>query len=228
MRVLLVEDNERLAALLAEGLRRAQWDAHVVGTLEEAEAAAAVGEWDVLLLDRGLPDGDGLDLIRRMRRRPGAPPILVMTARGSVQEVCEGLDLGAEDYIVKPVSLAELVARLNVAHRRGRATAPPVTVGALSYDTLSRGLTIAGAPFDPPPREREVLEVLLRAMPRPVSKETIEARLGGLDRTVQANAIEVCVHRLRQRLAAENSGVVIQTVRGLGYRLAAAGDPPME
>jgi len=223
MRVLLVEDNARLSYLLAEGLRRAQWEAHPVGSLEEAEAAVAITEYDVILLDRGLPDGDGLDLIRRWRNRPGAPPVLVMTARGSVKEICEGLDLGADDYIVKPVTLSELVARLNVARRRGRNGAPVISVGALSYDTLSREIAVAGTPFDPAPRERIVLEALLRAMPRPVSKDTLESRLGGLDRTVQANAVEVYVHRLRQRLA-ENSGAVIQTVRGLGYRLAKAGD----
>ncbi|MBP0446792.1 response regulator transcription factor [Roseomonas sp. SSH11] len=225
MRVLLVEDNERLSALLAEGLRRAEWEAHGVFSLEEAEGALLVGEYDVVVLDRGLPDGDGLELIRRIRNRPGAPPVIVLTARGSVKEVCEGLDLGADDYMVKPVSLAELVARLNAARRRGFTAVPAITLGSLSYDTLSRNITIGGEPFDPPPRERTLLEALLRAAPRPVAKETLEARLGGLGRAVQANAVEVYIHRLRQRLTTQAGDVAIQTVRGLGYRLARAGDP---
>jgi DNA-binding response OmpR family regulator len=228
MRALLVEDNARLAALLAEGLRRAGWEAESVGSLEEAEAAVVVGDYDVVVLDRGLPDGDGLDLVRSLRNRPVAPPVLVMTARGEVAEICEGLDLGADDYIVKPVSLAELVSRLNAVRRRGARNVAPVVLGALAYDPLSRAITVNGAPFDPPPRERTLLEVLLRAAPRPVSKEALEGRLAGLERTVQPNAVEVYVHRLRARLGGAASGAAIQTVRGLGYRLVRAEEaaPP--
>jgi len=225
MRVLLVEDNARLGTLLAEGLRRAGWTADLAGSLEEGEAALSTGEYDAVVLDRGLPDGDGLDLLRRMRHRPGAPPVLMMTARGEVPEVVEGLDLGADDYLVKPVALAELVARLNVARRRGGRGVAPLTLGAVALDPLSRALTVSGAPFDPPPRERTLLEVLLRAAPRPVAKETLEARLAGLERAVQPNAVEVYVHRLRARLGAAGAGVVIQTVRGLGYRLEPASAP---
>lgn len=224
MRVLLVEDAERLAALLAEGLRRAGWDVMPVGTLEEAEAALASGEYDVVVLDRGLPDGDGLDLVRALRSRQGAPPVLVMTARGAVNEVCEGLDLGADDYVVKPVALVELVSRLNVLRRRGKRGVAPVTVGALAYDPISRAVTLGGTPFEPTPRERVILEALLRAAPNPVTKETLESRLAGFDRSVQANAVEVYVHRLRARLSAAGGGEAIQTVRGVGYRLA--GPPP--
>jgi len=225
MRVLLVEDNARLGTLLAEGLRRAGWTADLAGSIEEAEAALSTGEYDAVVLDRGLPDGDGLDLLRRLRHRPGAPPVLMMTARGEVPEVVEGLDLGADDYLVKPVALAELVARLNVARRRGGRGVAPLILGAVSLDPLSRALTVSGAPFDPPPRERTLLEVLLRAAPRPVAKETLEARLAGLERAVQPNAVEVYVHRLRARLGAAEAGVVIQTVRGLGYRLEPAPAP---
>ena len=228
MRVLLVEDNARLAMLLAEGLRRAGWQADVGGSLEEAEAALATGEYDAVVLDRGLPDGDGIDLVRRLRHRPGAPPVLMMTARGEVAEVVEGLDLGADDYMVKPVSLVELVARLNAAQRRGSRGSAPLVLGAIALDPLSRALTLSGTPFDPPPRERTLLEVLLRAAPRPVAKEALEARLAGMDRAVQPNAVEVYVHRLRARLGQAGAGVVIQTVRGLGYRLEAAapGEAP--
>ena len=224
MRVLLVEDSERLALLLMEGLRRAGWQADGVTSLDEAEAAVATGDYDAVVLDRGLPDGDGLDLVRSLRNRPGAPPVLVMTARGTVEEICRGLDLGADDYIVKPVSLAELVSRLNAAQRRGSRGIAPISLGALALDPVTRGMTVQGVPFDPPPRERDLLEALLRAAPRPVGKQALESRLAGMDRALQPNAVEVCVHRLRARLAAAESGVVVQTVRGLGYRLATAED----
>lgn len=224
MRVLLVEDSTRLAMLLCEGLRRAGWESDSVTMLEEATAAVDVCQYDAVVLDRGLPDGDGLELVRRLRQRAGAPPVLMLTARGAVAEVCEGLDLGADDYIVKPVTLAELVSRLNAALRRGGRAIAPVAVGALSYDPLSRAMTVAGAPFDPPPRERSLLEALLRAVPRPVAKEALEARLAGLDRAPQSNAVEVYVHRLRARLNAAGARAEVKTVRGLGYRLAGIDD----
>lgn len=229
MRVLLVEDSARLAMLLCEGLRRAGWESDSVSMLEEATAAVDVCQYDAVVLDRGLPDGDGLELVRRLRQRAGAPPVLMLTARGAVAEVCEGLDLGADDYIVKPVTLAELVSRLNAALRRGGRAIAPVTVGVLSYDPLSRAMAVAGAPFDPPPRERTLLEALLRAVPRPVAKEALEARLAGLDRAPQSNAVEVYVHRLRARLSAAGAKAEIRTVRGLGYRLLGEGaeaEPP--
>lgn len=222
MRVLLVEDHARLAALFKEGLRRAGWEVETVGTLADAEAALDSLDFDVAVVDRGLPDGDGLDLVRRLRHRADAPAALVMTARGEVAEICEGLDLGADDYMVKPISLQELVSRLNVALRRGGRLPSVLTLGALTLDRLSRNMTVRAQNFDPPRRERTLLEELLRAAPRAVSKETLEARLAGLDKAVQPNAVEVYVHRLRARLASVDAGVVVQTVRGLGYRLEAA------
>ncbi|WP_203071595.1 response regulator transcription factor [Falsiroseomonas ponticola] len=224
MRVLLVEDHARLAALFKEGLRRAGWEVETVGTLADAQASLDSLDFDVAVVDRGLPDGDGLDLVRRLRHRADAPAALVMTARGEVAEICEGLDLGADDYMVKPISLQELVSRLNVALRRGGRTPSVLTLGALALDRLSRNMTVRDQNFDPPRRERTLLEELLRAAPRAVSKETLEARLAGLDKAVQPNAVEVYVHRLRARLASVDAGVVVQTVRGLGYRLEAAAE----
>ncbi|MES2713544.1 MAG: response regulator transcription factor [Pseudomonadota bacterium] len=225
MRVLLVEDNARLAALLSEGLSRAGWEAEAVGSVADAEAALSTGEYDALLLDRGLPDGDGLDLVRRLRHQPNTPPMLLMTALGDVAEVCKGLDLGADDYMVKPITLREVVARLNASQRRGTRAAA-LTLGALSFDPASRALSVDGRAFEPPRRERTLLEALLRAVPRPVAKEALEARMASLDRSVQPNAVEVYVHRLRARLNEAQAGVVIHTVRGLGYRLDAASAQP--
>lgn len=222
MRVLLVEDNERLAVLLATGLRRAGWTTDVVDNLDAADAACRANRFDAVLLDRGLPDGDGLDLLRTIRGGQASPAILVMTARGALPERIEGLNRGADDYLVKPVALDELIARLNATVRRTRGGGRgPITVGQLEYDPVSRAVLIAGVPFDPPPRERMLLEHLLQTAPRPVTKEALEGRLDSFDRGVGSNAIEVYVHRLRKRLEAVTAAASIETVRGVGYRLRA-------
>jgi DNA-binding response OmpR family regulator len=221
MRVLLIEDNARLAELLATGLGRSGWTADVVESLEEAAAACRATAFDAVLLDRGLPDGDGLDLLRQFRGAGQGPAILVLSARGSLEDRCEGLNRGADDYLVKPVALEELVARLNAAVRRSRVGRNWVSVGALEYDPATRAITMAGAPFDPPPRERTLLEHLLQAAPRPVTKEALEERLNSLERGIGSNAVEVYVHRLRRRLEQAGAEVAIETVRGVGYRLRA-------
>lgn len=226
MRLLIVEDHERLAELLAKGLSRAGWSSDRVASLEEARAACRTTRYDAVLLDRGLPDGDGLELIRDLRNRVTMPLILVMTARGTVPERIEGLNFGADDYLVKPVALGELVARLNAALRRSSATgAAPLCCGRLELDPTSRAITVEGRPFDPPRRERTILEILLRAMPRPVTKSALEERLDSFERGIGGNAVEVYVHRLRRRLDEVAAGVTIETVRGLGYRLAAGQEP---
>ncbi|WP_135469143.1 response regulator transcription factor [Crenalkalicoccus roseus] len=227
MRVLLVEDNRRLAELLTTGLRRAGWTVDVVDSLDAALAACRGIRFDAVLLDRGLPDGDGLALLGALRAGPEAPAILVMTARGTVPDRVEGLNRGADDYIVKPVAMEELVARLNAAIRRSGALRPaPVRCGGLAYDPVSRAITAGGRPFDPPRRERMLLEALLNAAPRPVAKEYLEERLDSFDRAIGRNAVEVYVHRLRRRLAESGVGATIETVRGLGYRLAAEAPAP--
>lgn len=228
MRLLLVEDNRRLGELLSEGLGRAGWDVDIVETLEDAAAACRASRFDAILLDRGLPDGDGLDLLGEMRGGESPPALLVLTARGGVHDRVEGLNRGADDYIVKPVALEELVARINAAVRRtGTVRASAVACGRIGYDPLTRSMTIAGAPFDPPRRERVVLEALLNALPRAVAKENLEERLDSFERQIGRNALEVYVHRLRKRLSDNGAGVAIETVRGLGYRLVGEEAPPV-
>ncbi|WP_198372039.1 response regulator transcription factor [Roseomonas rosulenta] len=224
MRLLLVEDNHRLAELLAEGLGRAGWSVDIVETLDDASAACRAFRFDAVLLDRGLPDGEGLDLLAAIRAARPPPAVLVLTARGGVQDRVEGLNRGADDYIIKPVAMEELVARINAAVRRTGAMRPTsLTCGRLTYDPLSRAMTVGDQPFDPTRRERVVLEALLNAAPRAVAKETLEERLESFDREIGRNALEVYIHRLRKRLAERDAGAVIETVRGLGYRLAAEG-----
>ena len=226
MRLLLVEDNKRLGELLGEGLSRAGWTVDIVETLEDAQAACAATHFEAILLDRGLPDGDGVDLLGRMRGGDAVPALLVLTARGGLQDRVEGLNRGADDYIVKPVALEELVARINAAVRRTRSVRPSaVTCGRLAYDPLTRTMTLGDQPFDPPRRERVVLEALLNALPRAVTKELLEERLDSFERQIGRNAIEVYVHRLRKRLSDGAAGAAIETVRGLGYRLVAEDAP---
>lgn len=223
MRVLLVEDNERLAQLLATGLGRAGWTADIVETLDDAEVACRGTRFDAVLLDRGLPDGDGLDLLRRFRAMEEPPAILVLTARGTLADRCEGLNRGADDYLVKPVAMEELVARLNAAVRRARTGGRTlVSIGRLQYDSASREILVGGEPFDPPPRERLLIEHLVQAAPRPVTKEALEERLNSLERGIASNAVEVYVHRLRRRVEQAGAEITIETVRGVGYRLRAS------
>ena len=227
MRLLIVEDNARLAELLATGLRRAGWSSDRVGSLDEAQAACRTTGYDAILLDRGLPDGDGMELVRELRRRESMPIVLVLTARGALAERVEGLEIGADDYLVKPVALEELVARLNANMRRRQPQGPaPLRCARLEFDLGSRALTIGGQAFDPPRRERTILEALLRAMPRPVAKTMLEEKLDTHERGIGGNAVEVYVHRLRRRLDEHASGVAIETVRGLGYRIAAEEAAP--
>jgi DNA-binding response OmpR family regulator len=230
LQLLIVEDNARLAELLAAGLRRAGWSSDHAGLLAEARTACASNRYQAILLDRRLPDGDGVQLIRQLRA--GATPdlpmpiVMLMTARGTLPERIEGLNLGADDYLVKPVAIEELIARLNAAMRR---MAPPprslLRCGRISYESNSRGVSIDGAPFEMPRRESSILERLLQAMPQPVAKAVLEVELDSFDRGIGGNAIEVYVHRLRRRMEEASAGAVIETVRGLGYRLVPEEKP---
>ncbi|MGX9965515.1 response regulator [Roseomonas sp. F4] len=220
MRLLLVEDDPHLAELLMQGLRRAGWAVDLTTCLRDAEAALATISYQTMALDLGLPDGDGLEWLRGLRRAGTALPVLVLTARGRIAERVMGLDAGADDYLVKPFALQELVARITAVLRRA-ATPPRMrhSLGNLEFDPAAHEATVAGAPVPMPRREVMVLETLIRAAPRLVAKPAIETALGSFDRDIGANAVEVYVGRLRKRLALAGADVVIRTDRGLGYRL---------
>lgn len=220
MRLLLTEDDPNLGELMAQGLRRAGWSVDTVASRADAEAALGAVSYQTLVLDLGLPDGDGLALLRDLRRRGNALPVLVTTARGRISERVLGLNAGADDYLVKPFAMDELVARLGAILRR--AAGPPRVqhrLGNLSVDSTSRMVTIGDALHSFPRRELTVLEWLARASPGVVQKSTLEEALGSFDRDIGANAIEVYVMRLRKRLAQLGADVGIRTERGQGYRL---------
>jgi DNA-binding response OmpR family regulator len=222
MRLLLVEDSPRLVELLGETVREAGWRLDAVGSVAEAEAALAGHEHDLLVLDLGLPDGDGLDLLRRLRRAGDPLPVLVVTARGAVEERIAGLDAGADDYLVKPFHHREFLARCRAMLRRAPVTLQPVLeAGRLRYDPATAELACGGEPVALPPRERALAEILLREAGRVVPRRRLEAALSAFGDELSGNAIELAVSRLRRRLEPFDTGVAIETVRGIGYLLRA-------
>lgn len=222
MRILLVEDNERLSALLTTGLGNAGFEADVVGRVAEAEAALATTQYPVIVLDLGLPDADGLDLLREMRRRGDATPVLILTARGGIQDRVKGLQAGADDYLGKPFALEELVARLQALLRRpGQLLGQALTVGNVRLDTEARQVEIAGQVITLSVREMAVLEILMRRAGKVVTKKLVEDQLFGLSGEVASNAIEVYVHRIRKQLAEGGADARIDTIRGVGYMISA-------
>jgi len=223
-RLLVIEDNERLAALIAEGLAGLGYRSDIAHSLADADAALAVAAFDVLVLDLGLPDGDGLDWLRA-RQPAGEPPALILTARGGLEDRVNGLDAGADDYLVKPFSVEELAARLRALLRRpGRRTDPILRVGPIKYDTAGRSASVGERPLDLARREADLLELLLRKAGQVVRRGSIEDALYRFDEAVTPNALEAIVSRLRRKL--DDAGAVgqLHTVRGVGYILRETGD----
>ncbi len=222
MRLLLVEDNPALGGLISAGLIRQGFAVDLCGSLDEAVEARGLAPYDVVLLDLGLPDGDGLDLIRRMRREGDPTPVLVLTARGELGDRVAGLDLGADDYLVKPFDVAELAARCRALLRRpGACLGVVLRAGNLALDTTSRTVTVSGAAVAVPPREVALLEHLLRREGQVAPRASLEHHLYAMDAEVTPNALEVSVSRLRKRLAAAGADVRLRTVHGVGYALVA-------
>jgi DNA-binding response OmpR family regulator len=223
MRLLLVEDSVRLRELLTERVHDAGWRLDAVATAAEAEAATRSIAYDLALLDLGLPDRDGIALIRELRKRGFAAPILVITARGAVDDRVAALDSGADDYLVKPFNHTELLARCRaLLRRRSSAVVELFEVAGISFDPALGIVRIAGKALSIAPRERSVLELLLRNAGRVVAKEQIEVALSEFGGEISTNAVELAVSRLRRRLAPSQSGVAIETIRGVGYLLREA------
>jgi DNA-binding response OmpR family regulator len=220
MRLLLVEDNDRFAALLKQGLTTAGFAVDVLGTASDATAALRGNSCDVVILDLGLPDGDGLSVLTRMRERGDATPVLILTARGSLKDRVTGLQTGADDYLVKPFALEELIARLHALLRRpGNLLGLALRLGNLTLDTVARQVFVGEVPAAFSAREIAVLEQLLRRSGRVIAKTLIESSLYGMSQEVGSNAVEVYVHRLRRHLAEVGATVQVHTVRGVGYMI---------
>lgn len=217
MRILIAEDDNLIADGLSRSLRQGGYAVDWAPNGVEAEAALMTVSYDLLILDLGLPKLSGLEVLKRLRARNSQLPVLILTALDGTGDRVRGLDLGADDYMIKPFELPELEARVRALTRRSAGTAPTIQCGSLSFDQVGRVAEIEGNLLDLSAREVGLLEVLLSRMGRLVSKDQLVDHLCGWGEEVSHNAIEVYVHRLRKKL--EPGGVKIATVRGLGYCL---------
>jgi two-component system, OmpR family, response regulator len=221
VRILLVEDNQALAEGLTTILRGSGYVVDAVADGASAEAVAAAEAYDLVILDLNLPEMDGLDVLRSMRARQNKAAVMILTARGTPEERVKGLDLGADDYMIKPFDISEFEARIRVLLRRQAwLRSSVVQYGGVTLDLPSRTFSSHGVPLDIPAREVALLELLFMRAGKVVSKDAIVASLTGFGDDLSANAIEQYVSRLRRRLAPH--GLTVKTARGIGYYLEAA------
>jgi two-component system OmpR family response regulator len=221
VRILLAEDDRLLADAVARALRQSAHSVQVAGGGREADDALASGEFDLVILDVNLPQMDGFEVLRRLRARKSRVPVLILTVRESMEDLVNGLDLGADDYLTKPFQLAELEARVRALLRRGQGSAGAQLVhGPLRLDVAGRRLYCNEQPLEVSARELAVVELLLMREGRVVTKQQIAEHLYGWDEEASSNAVEVFVYRLRKKL--EGSGVDLRTIRGMGYLIEKA------
>ncbi len=214
MRILVVEDDRLLGDGLQAGLSHAGFATDWVRDGEAAVAALSAESFDAIVLDLGLPRRNGLDVLQWLRGRDDATAVLILTARDQVEDKVRGLDLGADDYVLKPFDLDEIAARLRALMRRkhGRGT-PQLTLGTLTLDPAARSVTQAGTAIDLTGREFDLLHVLMQNAGRVLSRRALEEKLYAWDDAVGSNALEVHIHHLRRKLGNDT----IRTVRGAGY-----------
>ncbi len=223
MRLLLVEDDVMVASGIKLGLSDAGYAVDWVGSAERALEVTQNEAFDIAVVDIGLPGMDGLALTERLRRAGHAMPVLILTARDALQDRVQGLDMGADDYMIKPFELPELLARLRALLRRSQAaTSATLSFGPLELDTAQRLACIRlGAdttqPIELGPREWTVMEYLLLQAPKPANKDKLLQALTGWDKEITPNAVEVYISRLRGKL--EPHGIALRAIRGFGYRL---------
>jgi two-component system OmpR family response regulator len=216
VRILLAEDDRMLCDAVAKALRQLGHTVHAVASGRDADDALAAAEFDLAILDLGLPQLDGFEVLKRLRARKSALPVLVLTVRDSLDDLVTGLDLGADDYLTKPFQLAELEARVRALIRRSQSKGIPLLVhGPLRLDVAGRRLYCGEQPLELSARELAVVELLLMREGRVVTKQQIAEHLYGWDEEASSNAVEVFIYRLRKKL--ESSGVELRTVRGMGY-----------
>ena len=224
MRLLLVEDHTELATWVSKTLRLTGFVVDVVGRGDHALSSLLTQPYDLVILDLSLPGMDGLEDLRHMRNQEKTShiPVLILTARGTLEDKIKGLNLGADDYLAKPFEVSELEARIKSLLRRSSNLIPTVHVGQLSFDTTNRLVTVNGKALSLTPRELAVLEILVSRLGKPVARNVLFEKIFSFDNDARAEAIEIYVHRLRKKL--EGSGASVSTLRGLGYVLGECGN----
>lgn len=220
MRILLIEDEIELADTLRGALSRERFVVDHADRIDMAREAAQMTSYDLVLLDRTLPDGDGLSLVPILRVGNPGLPVIVLSARDAIADRITGLDEGADDYLVKPFSLDEMLARIRAIRRRPAAIAGEhISVGSLTYDVVSEEVLVAGKPLELPRRELRVLATLVKRRGRTVLRETLEQAVYGFDDEVQSNTLDSHISRLRRKLTDAGADVEIHAIRGVGYLL---------
>ncbi|WP_272003275.1 response regulator transcription factor [Roseovarius sp. ZX-A-9] len=220
MRLLYIEDNEKLALNTSASLRKAGFVVDVVATAGDALHAAKSFDYDVFILDLGLPDRDGLDLLPQIKQSNPQTPVIICTARDALEDRIKGLNTGSDDYLIKPFAVTELIARINAVLRRpGGALGVTLTFGNVTFETTDRTLTIGGVASAFSKRELALLEIFLRRSERVITKDAIENALYSFDEAATPNAIEVLTHRVRKKLADQGATIEIHNLRGIGYVL---------
>lgn len=221
MRVLLIEDNEKISGLISENLRKAGFSSEPAFCADEAFSAIATSNFNMVILDLGLPDQDGLDILKKLRSERNSVPVLILTARDSLDEKINGLNTGADDYLTKPFAMEELIARVHALLRRPSEKHDlNLELSNVVFKPLQKQTEINGQIVKMSKRETMLLEMLLRSSGKTVLKENIEMQLYSYDEEGSTNSIEVLVHRLRKKLENENAAVEIHTLRGIGYMIA--------
>jgi len=220
MRVLAIEDSQMFLDLVRSHLTKRGFIVDAAGTLAEGLMLMSAGGHDVILLDLNLPDGDGSEVLDQLRRMRSATPVIVLSARGEILDRVDLLDAGADDYLVKPFDLDELVSRIRAVIRRGTSRkVEQLAFADVVFDQGNRQAIVNGRPLALRPREGALLEILLRRAGEPIHRELLLSSLYSLDEEIGSNTLDVHVHHLRRKLAEAGARVTIATVRGHGYVL---------
>ena len=219
MRVLVVEDEKRIADFLSRGLQSAGYAVDVVHVGGDAVERVHSTEYDLVVLDLGLPDMDGLQVLQKIKNRNTVPPVLILSARDSVDDRVKGLEQGADDYLVKPFAFVELLARARVLLRRGQPTPERLQVGDLTLDCIRRKVTRSNDSIELAPKEFSILEYMMRNRGRPLSRTMIVEHVWDMDYDGLTNIVDVYIRHLRSKIDDKFTTKMIHTVRGIGYML---------
>src|SRR5665213_3502455 len=221
MRILVVEDEKRIADFLSRGLESGGYAVDVANDGAAAIEMVHATEYDLIILDLGLPDMDGMAVLKKIRIRKTSPPVLILSARDAVDDRVRGLEGGADDYLVKPFAFVELLARVRVLLRRGQPLPERLQVGELSLDCIRRKVTRNGANIELAPKEFSILEYLMRNRGRPLSRTMIVEHVWDMDYDGLTNIVDVYIRHLRSKIDDRYADKLIHTIRGIGYMIEA-------